>query len=91
MYWFTASFPRSIYPYRQLFGASRVNFEKLDKPFGFSFFPYELFPGIKSIIEKECNLVSYKQHEHGGHFAALEQPKELWEDVEEFVEKIWKV
>jgi hypothetical protein len=42
-------------------------------------------------MEKESNLVSYRQHESGGHFAALEKPKELLEDVEEFVGKAWKV
>jgi microsomal epoxide hydrolase len=35
--------------------------------------------------------VWYKKHDGGGHFAALEKPKELWEDVKEFTEKVWKV
>jgi len=48
-------------------------------------------PGIKSVLEKHCNLVTYKQHERGGHFAALEKPDELWADVEEFAGKVWKV
>ncbi|CAI9627151.1 unnamed protein product [Alternaria burnsii] len=90
LYWFTESFARSIYPYRELFGAGAKDFKQNNKPVGFSFFPYELAPGIKSIIEKEVNLVFYKQHERGGHFAALEKPKELLEDVEEFVSKAWK-
>lgn len=89
LYWFTASFARSIYPYREIFG--QIKLHKLEKPTGFSFFPYELFPGIKSVIQKHANLITYKQHEHGGHFAALERPKELWEDVEEFAGKAWKV
>lgn len=92
LYWFTSCFPRSIYPYRQLFGAAqRVKYVKTDKPTGFSFFPYELAPGVRYILEKHCNLVSYIQHERGGHFAALERPRELWADVEEFVGKAWKV
>jgi microsomal epoxide hydrolase len=91
LYWFTESFARSIYPYRALFGPSATDIGAPKKPLGFSFFPHELAPGIKSIMEKETNLVFYKQHESGGHFAALEKPKELWEDVEEFVGKVWKV
>ncbi|KAF1944653.1 epoxide hydrolase-like protein [Clathrospora elynae] len=91
LYWFTACFPSSIYPYRQIFGPSRIEFKDSGKPTGFSFFPYELQPGIKSALEKDCNLIFYKQHEHGGHFAALEQPEALWGDVEEFVAKAWKV
>lgn len=62
----------------------------LKKPTGFSCFPHEIVPGFKSVIEKNANLITYKLHERGGHFAALEQPRELWEDVEEFVEKVWK-
>ncbi|CAO2658070.1 Nn.00g073300.m01.CDS01 [Neocucurbitaria sp. VM-36] len=90
LYWFTEGFPRSVYPYRAIFGASAIQFEYLEKPTGFSFFPYELLPGMKNSIEKNCNLICYKQHEQGGHFAALERPKELWGDVEEFVAKVWK-
>ncbi|KAI4616472.1 hypothetical protein J4E80_005746 [Alternaria sp. BMP 0032] len=91
LYWFTESFARSIYPYRALFGSGARDIGAPKKPLGFSFFPRELAPGIKSILEKETNLVFYKQHESGGHFAALEKPKELWQDVEEFAGKVWKV
>ncbi|KAL1606169.1 hypothetical protein SLS60_003570 [Paraconiothyrium brasiliense] len=91
LYWFTQSLPRSLYPYRQIFGTSRPVFKYLDKPTGFSFFPYELSPGIKHVLEKNCNLVCYRQHEQGGHFAALEKPEELWGDVEEFTKLAWKV
>lgn len=98
LYWFTQCLPSSLYPYRQLFGARaqrfgtpNTEFKYFDKPTGFSFFPYELSPGIKEVLEKSCNLVSYRQHEHGGHFAALEQPEELWGDVEEYARIAWKV
>jgi hypothetical protein len=43
------------------------------------------------LIEKECNIVFYNVHDRGGHFAALEQPELLWDDVQAFVEKVWKV
>lgn len=91
LYWFTGGFPRSIYPYRQLFGTSRSHFEYIKKPTGVSFFPLELFPIFKPMLENNCDLVMYKEHKSGGHFAALEQPKELWQDVEEFVGLAWKV
>jgi microsomal epoxide hydrolase len=105
LYWFTqgttssplctpantaSGFPTSIYPYRALFSPSRKPFPYIEKPTGYSFFPYELFPGLKSNVEKNVNVVHYKQHERGGHFAALERPKELLGDVEEFVEQVWK-
>lgn len=61
----------------------------ISKPVGFSFFPYELFPGIRHVLEKSANLVRYEQHGEGGHFAALEMPRELWGDVEGFVGEVW--
>ncbi|KAK0550599.1 hypothetical protein OC846_003615 [Tilletia horrida] len=42
------------------------------KPYGHSSFPYELLGGPKSWIERTgVNLVFYRQHDEGGHFAAL--------------------
>ncbi|KAL1795018.1 hypothetical protein ACET3X_006834 [Alternaria dauci] len=90
LYWFTESIARGLYPYREIFSPKIRDVKQNDKPVGFSAFPYELVPGIKSIMEKEANLVFYRRHERGGHFAALEKPKELLEDVEEFVSKAWK-
>lgn len=41
------------------------------------------------MLEKHANLVKYDMHESGGHFAALEKPRELWADVEGFVGVAW--
>ncbi|KAJ8114567.1 hypothetical protein OPT61_g3578 [Boeremia exigua] len=87
LYWFTSSILTSLYPYRQLQELGTMGY--IEKPVGFSFFPNELFPGIKHMLEKRANLVTYEQHEIGGHFAALEQPRELWGDVEKYVEAVW--
>ncbi|KAF1954498.1 epoxide hydrolase-like protein [Byssothecium circinans] len=89
LYWFTQGFPRSLYPYRTLLSGDRLAKPFIEKPTGFSFFPKELFPGLKPMVEKQANLVTYVKHERGGHFAALGQPKELWGDVEEYVNKAW--
>jgi hypothetical protein len=93
LYWFTSAFPRSIYPYRESFSGSGAGKGSpyISKPFGFSYFPQEIFPGFKSVAEKAGDLVFYKKHEQGGHFAALERPEELLGDVEEFVGIAWKV
>lgn len=93
LYWFTQSFPRSIYPYRESFGkaAPPPAPPYIEKPFGYSWYRYEITPGLKVQLEKVGNLVFYKQHESGGHFAALEKPKEMLGDVEEFVKVAWKV
>jgi microsomal epoxide hydrolase len=75
-------------PYHAFYSIS-TPFPDSDKPTGVSWFPHEVFPAIKHTIEKECNLVFYKEHDKGGHFAALECPKEFWEDVEEFATRVW--
>ncbi|KAF1914142.1 Alpha/Beta hydrolase protein [Ampelomyces quisqualis] len=90
LYWFTSSFPRSIYPYRQLSTTSAAS-TPISKPLGVSWFLHEILPAFKHVIEKENNLVYYKRHERGGHFAALERPVEFWGDVEEFAGMAWKV
>ncbi|UPX13223.1 uncharacterized protein EKO05_0003744 [Ascochyta rabiei] len=90
LYWFTCSILPSLQPYRQLLGNSGLALTYIEKPVGFSFFPHELFPGIKHVLDKNANIVTYEQHESGGHFAALEKPEELWGDVEKFVNVAWK-
>lgn len=44
----------------------------VDKPFGYSFFPCELFPVPGSWAGTLANLVHFKRHESGGHFAVSE-------------------
>ncbi|KAL4879615.1 Alpha/Beta hydrolase protein [Aspergillus karnatakaensis] len=95
LYWFTESFARAIYPYRESNPvppnpdvALRTT-HYLQKPFGYSWFLHELFPIPKSWIATTGNLVHFRQHTEGGHFAALERPKELKEDLTEFISQVW--
>lgn len=96
LYWFTDSFLRSIYPYRQFFGAKPTFFHNdpeftiTGKPFGYSYFPEELAPMPRSWVEKTGDLTWYREHKDGGHFAALEKPKEFAQDMEDFVKESWK-
>ena len=89
LYWFTSGYPTSLYPYRALTKSPSI-FGGVKKPTGASWFPYEMAPMIKHVMEEQCELVFFKQQGKGGHFAALECPKEMWEDLEEFVPKVWK-
>ncbi|OCL14061.1 alpha/beta-hydrolase [Glonium stellatum] len=91
LYWFSSAFPRSIYPYRGLFGGARRPDTFLEKPLGFSYFPFEIVLGPKAWVESQGNLVWYRQHEKGGHFAAMERPGTLLKDVEDFIQHIWPV
>ncbi|KAH3968001.1 hypothetical protein HBI56_050200 [Parastagonospora nodorum] len=85
LYWLTGCFPTSIYTYRE---AKELMF--VDKPVGYSYFPYELAPVPRAWAEKTGNMVFFKNHDMGGHFAALERTEALWEDVEEFAKIAWK-
>lgn len=85
LYWLTGCFPTSIYTYREVKESLYVS-----KPSGYSYFPWELAPIPKAWCEKTCNLVAFKEHKEGGHFAALEQTEALWEDVERYVKVAWK-
>ncbi|KAK5193470.1 hypothetical protein LTR92_006839 [Exophiala xenobiotica] len=62
-----------------------------EKPAGYSWFPYELAPVPKAWVAAMGRLVWHKQHDAGGHFAALEKPEVLMADVEDFVKQVWPV
>ncbi|KAK5708553.1 hypothetical protein LTR17_020586 [Elasticomyces elasticus] len=94
LYWFTDSFPRAIYPYRQFFGSKATFFHPdaewhIKKPMGYSWHPKELAPVPKDWVAKSGNLVWYRGHSEGGHFAAMEKPKLFVRDMEDFVAEVW--
>ncbi|EPE31760.1 alpha/beta-Hydrolase [Glarea lozoyensis ATCC 20868] len=95
LYWLTETLPTSLYPYRQLYTPGNVGAHEdpkwhITKPFGFSWFPKELAPIPRSWAATTGDLVFYRQHDSGGHFAALERPSVLLQDIEEFVAQVWK-
>ena len=60
LYWFTESFPRAIYGYRQFFAPTPQFFHNDEayyckKPLGYSLFPEELAPIPVSIVAKVCH------------------------------------
>ncbi|KAE9369905.1 alpha/beta-hydrolase [Stipitochalara longipes BDJ] len=90
LYWLTETFPTSIYPYRARFIPGYNTPPFIQKPLGYSNFPKEITPTPQDWVKTQANMVFYREHEKGGHFAALEQPELLLEDVEQFVEQVWK-
>jgi microsomal epoxide hydrolase len=94
LYWVTETMPRSIYPYRQLLasenpGSHDAEEWHIHKPFGFSWFPQEIAPMPKAWVERTGDLIFHRQHDKGGHFAALEQPEILLKDIEDFVAEVY--
>lgn len=90
LYWYTSTISRCLYPYRERFeGKSHLHdgpeLHVKDKPFGYSLFPKELIPSPKAWVETTGDLEFFKEHSKGGHFAAMERPKEMLEDLEAFM------
>jgi microsomal epoxide hydrolase len=61
----------------------------IKKPMGYSWHPKELAPVPKAWVATSGNLVWYKEHSEGGHFAAWEVPKVFVDDLESFVKEVW--
>jgi microsomal epoxide hydrolase len=93
LYWLTRCASTNLWSYRQFYGphADSHGSKKwhINKPLGYSWFPKEINPLPKAWIETTGNLVFFRRHEKGGHFAAMERPRDLWNDVEEFLQKVW--
>jgi pimeloyl-ACP methyl ester carboxylesterase len=81
LYWFT----NTGIPSARLYWENKLDFfdiKGVTTPVGVSAFRYELYQAPRSWSEKAYpNLVYYKRHEVGGHFAAWEQPQLFCEDV----------
>ena len=58
-------------------------------PMGYSEFPKEIFsPPISLASQFYKNISLWKKHSSGGHFAAMEKPKELALDINKFVKDV---
>jgi microsomal epoxide hydrolase len=94
LYWLTNCASTCLWPYRQLFTPGNIGAHEnpewhIHKPLGFSWFPKEIAPIPKTWVETTGNLVWHRQHDKGGHFAALERPDVLLDDFEDFVNQVW--
>ncbi|MGX7678484.1 epoxide hydrolase family protein [Jatrophihabitans sp. DSM 45814] len=84
IYWLTATAGSSARLYAEsLKGISRTLVSS-DAPTGVAVFPKELTVPIRRIAERTNNITRWTEFEHGGHFAALEQPGPLVDDIRAF-------
>ncbi|KAJ7356645.1 Alpha/Beta hydrolase protein [Mycena albidolilacea] len=85
LYYLTGSFQSSVWQYARNAGASRTEYIKppTDAPMLYSIYAYNIAFWPQEYVEKVGNLVSYKEHDFGGHFAGLDNPPALIEDVRE--------
>ena len=86
VYWFTKTANSAARLYAE-FGRSGGGWGKVEPstvPTGVAQFPHEIFPPIRRFAERSNNIVHWTEFEHGGHFAAMEQPDLLVQDVRAF-------
>ncbi|KAJ7836320.1 Alpha/Beta hydrolase protein [Mycena olivaceomarginata] len=76
LYYLTGSFQSSVWQYARNAGASRTEYIKppTDAPMLYSIYAYNIAFWPQEYVEKVGNLVSYKEHDFGGHFAGPGQP-----------------
>lgn len=91
LYWLTGHIATTFYIYREVFestspathGSPDLHVQA-PKMLGFSWFPMDM-PVPISWTATTGNLVWWRRHEVGGHFAALERPEVLWGDLQDFL------
>ncbi|KAI5778767.1 hypothetical protein EDC01DRAFT_622398 [Geopyxis carbonaria] len=92
LWWLTQTFASSIYPYRELHTldarGEMHTMIKIEKPWGFSWFPRDIVVFPESWIEGVGGCLYFRHHESGGHFAALEKPVELATDLAAFIRNL---
>ena len=91
LYWITGCIGASFWPY---FARHRSDWPiDIDNPIlvpmGYSEFPKEIFSPPSSLASQFYkNILLWEKHNSGGHFAAMEKPKELASDVNKFVKDV---
>ncbi|KAF7340180.1 putative epoxide hydrolase [Mycena venus] len=88
LYYLTNSFQSSVWQYARNTGVFRTIYAKppTNAPMFFSLFEYNIGFWPQEYVAKVGNLVSYKEHDFGGHFAGLDNPPALIEDLREMGE-----
>jgi hypothetical protein len=61
---------------------------RVEVPTAAAVFPKEIFRTPKAWAENAYNLRSYNRYDRGGHFAALEEPDLLVDDVRSFFREV---
>eukprot|EP00092_Neocalanus_flemingeri_P056792 GFUD01067373.1.p1 GENE.GFUD01067373.1~~GFUD01067373.1.p1 ORF type:complete len:472 (+),score=108.11 GFUD01067373.1:30-1445(+) len=92
LYWVTNSITSSMRFYKENFpllmdrDISRI---PIEMPVGFADFPKELYRAPKYLISgKFPHLIQYTRMPRGGHFAAMEEPQLLAEDIIKFINTV---
>ncbi len=93
IYLVTKSFNTATWMYRGLMedlaGDPVPNGARIEKPVGIAAFPVDLIPfPPRSMVERHVNVTHWTDFKEGGHFAALERPDDLVDDVRAFARTV---
>ena len=90
IYWVTETINSSVRLYCETMRSGRFALpaERVMVPTGCSIFPKEIYRPPRRWVEAHFNVVQWTTHASGGHFAALEEPVALVEDVRSFFRKL---
>ncbi len=85
LYWFTATAGSSARMYYEMMhsGAAGLS-DPLATPIGVANFPMEILRAPRRWLEPRYNIVHWTDMAEGGHFAAMEEPEALAEDIRTF-------
>ncbi len=84
IYWVTQTITSSTRIYYESRRAPRRGTGYIETPVGGALFPKEITTPPRAWAEAAYNLVHWTEMPEGGHFAALEQPELLTEDIRAF-------
>jgi pimeloyl-ACP methyl ester carboxylesterase len=90
LYWATGAIGSSFWPYyARLHGPWPVTKDRrIEVPTGYVEFPKEILRPPRSVAEKVYNIQRWSVKQRGGHFAALEQPEVLAEEIRAFFRQL---
>jgi pimeloyl-ACP methyl ester carboxylesterase len=83
IYWFTATANSSARIYQSALGAMGDQPES-GVPTALAIFPHDTIGPVRTIAERDNNIVRWTEFERGGHFPGLEEPALLIADLQEF-------
>ena len=82
LYWLTGTAGSSAELYYEA-AHSRLPTDPVAAPLAVSVFRSDAPLPVRALAERANNVVFWREHERGGHFAALEQPATLIDDIRE--------
>ena len=91
VYWFTQSICSSTRLYFETTQNARLKFleEKVSVPTGVARFPKEIMLFPRAWCDNVyADIVQWNEYEKGGHFAAVERPAELVDDIRQFAKTV---